>query len=806
MMENIDRKQQKKLLLGIGIILLLSLIPIAIAVGGFSIGFTEDFTYGYKFTNLTNDAAVHGDLDNNGFIDLVVIGQDATAPAVDSVAIVYMNNGTSLYENSSWTYNLTGVREGALALGDIDNDNDLDLVLGGNAVEVGSDPIMMVYENNGTSLVENYTWSHYLTNISNRDGLAMGDYDNDGDLDLIYTEASGGTFNVRAAVNNGTAFEINSSWTAGLTQLATCSMSLNYIDNDNYLDLFFMGSTKAGADVSKIAINSGSTFVENATWVTDGNLTALNPVNHAFGDIDNDGDMDLITKGFYMFQPQFYVFVYDNNGTAFNKNSTWSQNITDSGYGELSLGDIDVDGDLDLAIQGADAVGYYAEIYTNNGTAFNVNYTASENLTASVGSMLLGDFDRDGDLDLYASGYGNGICSMAYIYQNNASNGGVFNTAPTPPDEMTTTYAGTELYLGWGNGSDTETPNDVLYYNIRVGTSSWANDTVASVFGGSSQGWDNYFGNMEQRQNATINGQVGLTYFWSVQAVDTNYEVSAWSSEDSLTLIDDPPQYVHLVNNGTNVNATDFVNFYAYVTDDNQLSAYRFGSNASGVWFNQSWNTLSGTWANITANVTVGAGIGEGIMICGIFYFNDTANQFNENIPNASVCFTTYDSGTETGTGGGGGGGGEVDVDTDGDGLLDSEEDVDGDGHVDVDEDTNDNGLLDEGEDIDGDSHLDVAETDPHNPDTDGDGYNDGEEVAAGSDPLDPNSVPEGEAAPNLKLLLDAIEKKIDEWTGGKLNDKQIRCIVICGFSLLILLLFLLIYLWNKMRKKKRYS
>ena len=81
-----------------------------------------------------------------------------------------------------------------------------------------------------------------------------------------------------------------------------------------------------------------------------------------------------------------------------------------------------------------------------------------------------------------------------------------------------------------------------------------------------------------------------------------------------------------------------------------------------------------------------------------------------------------------------------LDPDADGDDLTDHCEsiagtnsgipDTDGDGLVDGEEDANGNGV------------VDVGETDPLNPDTDGDGFSDGHEVIAGSDPLDPASVP----------------------------------------------------------------
>lgn len=69
-----------------------------------------------------------------------------------------------------------------------------------------------------------------------------------------------------------------------------------------------------------------------------------------------------------------------------------------------------------------------------------------------------------------------------------------------------------------------------------------------------------------------------------------------------------------------------------------------------------------------------------------------------------------------------------LDADTDADGLCDGPADVPG--------------FCGGGEDLDADGTADADETDPNAADTDGDGFSDGEEVAAGTDPLDPDSPP----------------------------------------------------------------
>ncbi len=110
------------------------------------------------------------------------------------------------------------------------------------------------------------------------------------------------------------------------------------------------------------------------------------------------------------------------------------------------------------------------------------------------------------------------------------------------------------------------------------------------------------------------------------------------------------------------------------------------------------------------------------------------------------------------------------DNDIDGDGVanaldafpLDPTEttDTDNDGignNADTDDDND--GLLDTAEDINANGVVDAGETDPLNPDTDGDGYSDGEEVAAGSNPLDINSIP---ASPDGDLNIDGFVNVAD--------------------------------------------
>ena len=92
----------------------------------------------------------------------------------------------ALYQNTSGTFSdisagLSGVSRGAVAWGDYDNDGDLDILLTG--ADSGYDPISRVYRNTSGTFSD---ISAGLTDVYHG-YAAWGDYDNDGDLDVLLT-------------------------------------------------------------------------------------------------------------------------------------------------------------------------------------------------------------------------------------------------------------------------------------------------------------------------------------------------------------------------------------------------------------------------------------------------------------------------------------------------------------------------------------------------------------------------------------------------------------------------------------------
>ncbi|HSH05709.1 MAG TPA: VCBS repeat-containing protein [Anaerolineae bacterium] len=351
-------------------------------------GFTKlqlNYTYGLQTSSeyawsstetLSSEATAWGDVDNDGDLDLVVANWNAPDK-------LYINNNGMLEATASWSA-ATSYNSYNVAWGDVDNDQDLDL-----AVSTQNGP--KLYLNNNGVLELNPTWAGL--NIDTR-WLAWGDADGDGDLDLA---TATNTVSDNIYYNQGGVLESTPSWNSTETGLKT-NLAWGDIDNDGDLDLAIAGSS------IHLYINSpeGLSNISADDWFATDNV-AGGPM--AWGDIDNDGDLDLAVAG--------NSKVYINNNQQFSIG--WQ--TTDQFGSGVAWGDVDNDGDLDLAVSYITLGG--VKIYQNNdGTLSN----AIENIwhidTFSQNrDIAWGDVDNDGDLDLAVVNR-NALDANARLYLN----------------------------------------------------------------------------------------------------------------------------------------------------------------------------------------------------------------------------------------------------------------------------------------------------------------------------------------------------------------------------------------------------
>ncbi|MFC1734398.1 hypothetical protein ACFL6I_29180, partial [candidate division KSB1 bacterium] len=158
--------------------------------------------------------------------------------------------------------------------------------------------------------------------------------------------------------------------------------------------------------IAEIWRNNSGVFEQD----TDQELVGLRYVAAVWGDINKDGLIDLIMTGMDEFgEPQ--TILYTNSRAEgvnrFKLIHNTTQSFLNVSKGSLALGDFENDGDLDLVITGIDASGFpNAALYINDPVGFfSVDNENSQNLLKlSSGSLNWTDYDSDGYLDLLQTG------------------------------------------------------------------------------------------------------------------------------------------------------------------------------------------------------------------------------------------------------------------------------------------------------------------------------------------------------------------------------------------------------------------
>jgi hypothetical protein len=466
-------------------------------------------------TNLYTSSVAWGDIDNDGDFDLAIMGWDGT------------NRHFQIYKNGAnnrltLSQSLTGVRKGQLSFADYDRDGDLDLAITGEVTEYGTTKIYQndgngTFSDSGIEMIDVYS-----------SGLAWGDYDNDGDLDLVVIGFRMGTGNTAKIYENKGDGTFEDSGITDLMAVASGSVAWADYDNDGDLDLVLSGEKGVGEYICKIYKNDYETSPASP-FSTSAGLTLTGVMNSslAWGDYNNDGWLDIAICGKSTSDGVCEIYQNDGDGTF-----TKTNDLTGVNNSSLAWGDYDNDGDLDLVVVGSETGEVpSSKIYESDGDP-NYNFTPNGQSLDDVdqGSIAWCDYDGDKDIDLALTG-SSGSGAVTKIYKNNES----ANSLPTPPDSslFETTYNSTtgELTITWTSGSDDETqPPAGLYYNFRIGSESGKDDLVAARYGSP------LLGNFISKSTTTVHTRTfslyAKGYYWSVQAIDTGLGRS-WSQEQT---------------------------------------------------------------------------------------------------------------------------------------------------------------------------------------------------------------------------------------------------------------------------------
>lgn len=248
-----------------------------------------------------------GDYNADGNLDIVLMG--ATNASGQSTTRVYRNNGNNTFTDIQTP--LQSVYLGSAGWGDYNNDGNLDIALSGNA----GGEFTQVYRNDKEGV-----FTAISDNLQDADmgAVAWGDYDNDGRLDILVTGNTTSypyTSMSKVYRNNGNGGFVDIN--AGLDGAFYSSAAWGDFNNDGNLDLVVTGCQSLDScrnDATKLYRNNGDgTFTKIGTGILGAYWGSV-----SWGDYDGDGRLDLLISGYDYATASFFTKIYHNNTLTVN--------------------------------------------------------------------------------------------------------------------------------------------------------------------------------------------------------------------------------------------------------------------------------------------------------------------------------------------------------------------------------------------------------------------------------------------------------------------------------------------------------
>ncbi|MCX6151526.1 MAG: FG-GAP-like repeat-containing protein [Ignavibacteriales bacterium] len=353
-----------------------------------------------------------GDVDNDGDLDLLIgLGESLFGGPEAGLVFGYENTGTTIspqyVRNDTLAKGIGDIGLNAFpTFADLNNDGKLDLLLGRDLSS------FVYFTGTGNSAAP---WQK-VTNIFNVVEATsywknpyLCDLDGDGDLDLIYGNADGKLiFYKNTGTANTAKLQLDPSYFAAI-QIPVGGSTVSFTDFDNDGDFDILSGNKSGKFY--YLENSGNKYQPHFQFksVSFSTLTGGSYNKPVFVDINTDGNIDIVAG-----QLNGKINVYTNTNGTFKQDTSYFKTINVYGMSAPAFADIDADGDLDLLV-GAE----YADdvkFFINKGNKkYESDSTFIEGITFHYSCYpSFVDLDLDGDFDLVVgSGFGE-----VYYYEN----------------------------------------------------------------------------------------------------------------------------------------------------------------------------------------------------------------------------------------------------------------------------------------------------------------------------------------------------------------------------------------------------
>lgn len=406
----------------------------------FSQPYFQKITTGVVATDLSSSTmAAWGDYNNDGFQDLVVVPWNDGCWSCRSPIRFYKNNGDGTFTIGSSVLIDAVLSCNGVAWGDYDNDGRPDVFISRYLNQTN-----LLFHNDSVDFSQISSGS-IVTDVASSTGCAWGDYDKDGWLDLFVSHGQNQNNALYHNNGNGTFTGI---FTGSIVNDGGDSRGCAWgdYDNDSWPDLFvnnysnqkpFLYHNNGNGTFTKI---TNASPVESSGWGSE----------CMWLDYDNDGWLDLLVT---YNSANNRLYHNNQNGTFTLTNLAPSQ---EWGWSYSSaFADIDNDGWIDIFIPKRNMNNFTSA----NALFKNVNGTGFVKITNDIVSQeggacdagIFGDINNDGKMDLFVTNGSTGSLTNNYLYENVTPNAGNYITIKLKGCTLNKSAIGARIKIVTGN-------------------------------------------------------------------------------------------------------------------------------------------------------------------------------------------------------------------------------------------------------------------------------------------------------------------------------------------------------------------
>jgi hypothetical protein len=360
------------------------------------------------------NSVISGDVDSDGVIETVTGGTYWNSSGYNYVAQLCVWDSTNLaverFTNWYWASNTV---INSVALGDVDGDSQIEIITGGYYYDGSRDVAQLCIWDGATLTLErvkNWYWISYAAIHS----VALGDVDSDGQIEIV----TGGIYGdlhafAQLCIWNGANLEIENvkSWVwAGSTYIL--SVALGDVDSDGQIEIVTGGYYDDDSQfVAQLVVWNGATMalesVKTWQWTS---ITWLDCV--VVGDVDVDSEIEIVTGGYYYGYdgPVAQLCVWNGTNLALESVETWQW----TSYTEILdvvVGNVDDDSAVEIVTGGyyTGSSGRVAQLCVWNGTNLALESVKTWQWTSDtkINSVAVGNVDGDSQVEIVTGGYCN---------------------------------------------------------------------------------------------------------------------------------------------------------------------------------------------------------------------------------------------------------------------------------------------------------------------------------------------------------------------------------------------------------------